>query len=40
MMTRAEAIDLFRSDDLVGLGMAADQVAPQAAPRRCGQLHH
>ena len=26
MMTRAEAIDLFNSDDLVGLGMAADQV--------------
>ena len=32
MMTRAEAIDLFRSDDLVGLGMAADQVRRRLHP--------
>jgi cyclic dehypoxanthinyl futalosine synthase len=32
MMTRAEAIDLFRSDDLVGLGMAADQVRRKLHP--------
>ncbi len=32
MMTRAEAIDLFRSDDLIGLGMAADQVRRKLHP--------
>ena len=32
MMTRAEAVDLFRSDDLVGLGMAADQVRRKLHP--------
>jgi len=32
MMTRAEAIELFRSDDLVGLGMAADQVRRRLHP--------
>ncbi len=32
MMTRAEAIDLFRSDDLVGIGMAADQVRRKLHP--------
>jgi len=32
MMTRAEAIDLFRSDDLVGLGMAADQLRRKLHP--------
>jgi cyclic dehypoxanthinyl futalosine synthase len=32
MMTRAEAIDLFRSDDLIGLGMAADQVRRRLHP--------
>jgi len=32
MMTRAEAIDIFRSDDLVGLGMAADQVRRKLHP--------
>jgi cyclic dehypoxanthinyl futalosine synthase len=32
MMTRAEAIDLFNSDDLVGLGMAADQVRRKLHP--------
>jgi cyclic dehypoxanthinyl futalosine synthase len=32
MMDRAEAIDLFRSDDLVGLGMAADQVRRKLHP--------
>ena len=32
MMTRAEAIDLFRSDDLVGLGMAADQFRRKLHP--------
>ncbi|MEO8050038.1 MAG: cyclic dehypoxanthinyl futalosine synthase [Acidobacteriota bacterium] len=32
MMTRAEAIDMFRSDDLVGLGMAADQVRRKLHP--------
>ncbi len=32
MMTRAEAIDLFHSDDLVGLGMAADQVRRKLHP--------
>jgi cyclic dehypoxanthinyl futalosine synthase len=29
MMTREEALDLFRSDDLIGLGMAADAVRRQ-----------
>ena len=29
MMTRQEALDLFRSDDLIGLGMAADAVRRQ-----------
>jgi len=32
MMTRGEAIDLFNSDDLVGLGMAADQVRRKLHP--------
>jgi len=32
MMTRAEAIDLFNSNDLVGLGMAADQVRRKLHP--------
>ncbi len=31
-MTRNEAIDLFRSDDLIGLGMAADQVRRRLHP--------
>ncbi len=32
MMTRAEAIDMFRSDDLIGIGMAADQVRRKLHP--------
>ena len=32
MMTRQEAIDLFRSDDLVGIGMAADAVRRKLHP--------
>ncbi len=32
MMTREEAIDLFRSDDLVGIGMAADAVRRKLHP--------
>jgi cyclic dehypoxanthinyl futalosine synthase len=32
MMTRAEAIDLFQSDDLIGIGMAADQVRRKLHP--------
>ena len=32
MMTRTEAIDLFHSDDLIGLGMAADQVRRKLHP--------
>jgi cyclic dehypoxanthinyl futalosine synthase len=32
MMTRDEALDLFRSDDLIGLGMAADQVRRKLHP--------
>ncbi|PYT15257.1 MAG: dehypoxanthine futalosine cyclase [Acidobacteria bacterium] len=32
MMTRAEAIDLFRSDDLITIGMAADQVRRKLHP--------
>ena len=32
MMTRSEAIDLFHSDDLIGLGMAADQVRRKLHP--------
>ena len=31
-MTRSEALDLFRSDDLIGLGMAADAVRRQWHP--------
>ena len=31
-MTRSEAIDLFRSDDLIGVGMAADQVRRKLHP--------
>ena len=31
-MTRNEAVDLFRSDDLIGLGMAADQVRRKLHP--------
>jgi cyclic dehypoxanthinyl futalosine synthase len=32
MMTRAEAIDLYNSDDLIGIGMAADQVRRKLHP--------
>jgi cyclic dehypoxanthinyl futalosine synthase len=32
MMTRAEAIDLFQSNDLIGMGMAADQVRRRLHP--------
>jgi len=32
MMTREEAIDIFRSDDLVAIGMAADQVRRKLHP--------
>ncbi len=32
MMTRAEAIDLFHSDDLIGIGMAADAVRRRLHP--------
>ncbi len=32
MMTRKEAIDLYRSDDLIGLGMAADAVRRKLHP--------
>src|SRR3984893_11281257 len=32
MMTRQEAIDLFQSDDLVGIGMAADAVRRKLHP--------
>jgi len=32
MMTRQEAIDLFRSDDLIGIGMAADAVRRKHHP--------
>ena len=32
MMTREEAVDLFRSDDLIGLGMAADAVRRRLHP--------
>ena len=32
MMTREEGLDLFRSDDLIGLGMAADAVRRQWHP--------
>ena len=31
-MTRREAIDLYRSDDLIGIGMAADQVRRKLHP--------
>ena len=26
MISRAEAIDMFQSDDLIGIGMEADQI--------------
>jgi cyclic dehypoxanthinyl futalosine synthase len=32
MMTRAEAIDLYRSDDLIAIGMAADEVRRKLHP--------
>jgi cyclic dehypoxanthinyl futalosine synthase len=32
MMTRSEAIDLFQSDDLIGIGMAADAVRRKLHP--------
>jgi len=32
MMTRSEAIDLFQSDDLIGIGMAADAVRRRLHP--------
>ena len=40
MMTRQEAIDLYSSDDLIGIGMAADAVRRKLHPARRGQLHH
>jgi cyclic dehypoxanthinyl futalosine synthase len=32
MMTRSEAIDLFQSDDLIGIGMEADAVRRKLHP--------
>ena len=32
MMTRQEAIDLYNSDDLIGIGMAADAVRRKLHP--------
>src|SRR4051795_12337365 len=32
MMTRAEAMDFFHSDDLIGIGMAADAVRRRLHP--------
>src|SRR5438270_13175993 len=32
MMTRAEALDLFASDDLIGIGMEADRIRRQWHP--------
>ena len=32
MMTRSEAMDLFASDDLIGIGMAADAVRRKLHP--------
>ena len=32
MISRQQAIDLFRSDDLIGIGMAADQVRRKLHP--------
>ena len=34
MITRDEALDLFRSDDLIGIGMEADAIRRQLASRR------
>ena len=34
MITREEALDLFRSDDLIGIGMEADRDPPPLASRR------
>jgi cyclic dehypoxanthinyl futalosine synthase len=34
MMTRSEAMDLFQSHDLIGIGMAADQVRRRLHPER------
>ena len=39
-MTRQQALDLFRSPDLIGIGMAADAAAPPAPPRGRRHLHH
>ena len=32
MISREEALDLFRSDDLIGIGMAADAVRRKLHP--------
>jgi cyclic dehypoxanthinyl futalosine synthase len=32
MMTRAEAIEMFQSDDLIGIGMAADAIRRKLHP--------
>ena len=32
MISREEALDLFRSDDLIGIGMAADTVRRKLHP--------
>jgi cyclic dehypoxanthinyl futalosine synthase len=32
MITRDEALDLFRSDDLIGIGMEADRIRRQFHP--------
>jgi len=32
MISRAEAIDMFQSDDLIGIGMEADQIRRKHHP--------
>ncbi len=40
MITREEALDLFRNPDLIGIGMAADAVRRRLHPGGHRHLHH
>ena len=39
-LTKQQALDLFRSDDLIGIGMEADAVRRRLASRRRCYLRH
>ncbi len=39
-LTKSQALELFHSDDLIGIGMEADAIRRCQASRGRGHLHH